>query len=136
MRKRIVALTFSILLLSPGWSWAAENDPHGSGHGSGSGEKHEQTSTDSNMSPDEHQKMQPTDKHEPDMESHNPATEGNHKSGGNDHGSGDSEGGGHGDGKEVRETPPNFKVLGAFAAVNAGFILAGIWNKWIRRRGA
>lgn len=36
----------------------------------------------------------------------------------------------------VVETPPNFKVLGSFGAVNLSFILIGIWNKWIRRKGA
>ncbi len=40
---------------------------------------------------------------------------------------------GHGGGPVV-ETPPNYKALGAFGAINAGFILIGIWNKWFRRK--
>lgn len=44
------------------------------------------------------------------------------------------EGGGHGHG-DVKETQPNYKILGTYGAVNASFILIGIWNKWIRRKG-
>lgn len=46
----------------------------------------------------------------------------------------DEEGGGHGHGPVV-EAPPNFKVLGTYGAVNAAFILIGVWNKWFRRKG-
>ncbi|WP_445492036.1 hypothetical protein [Niallia sp. 03133] len=35
----------------------------------------------------------------------------------------------------VVEAPPNYKVLGAYGAVNLSFILIGIWNKWFRRKG-
>lgn len=35
----------------------------------------------------------------------------------------------------VKETPPNYKVLGTYGIVNLSFILIGIWNKWIRRKG-
>lgn len=35
----------------------------------------------------------------------------------------------------VMETPPNYKVLGTYGAVNAAFIFIGIWNKWFRRKG-
>lgn len=35
----------------------------------------------------------------------------------------------------VKETPPNYKVLGTYGVVNLSFILIGIWNKWIRRKG-
>ncbi|MFB6469449.1 hypothetical protein ACE38V_22195 [Cytobacillus sp. Hz8] len=42
----------------------------------------------------------------------------------------------HGDHHEpVKETPPNYKVLGTYGAVNLSFILIGVWNKWIRRKG-
>lgn len=44
-----------------------------------------------------------------------------------------NEGHGH-DGLPVAETPPNYKVLGVFGTINAGFILFGIWNKWLRRK--
>ncbi|NHC40137.1 hypothetical protein G6549_09150 [Bacillus sp. MM2020_1] len=35
----------------------------------------------------------------------------------------------------VVETPPNYKVLGTYGAVNLLFILIGVWNKWFRRKG-
>jgi hypothetical protein len=35
----------------------------------------------------------------------------------------------------VVEVPPNYKVLGTYGAVNLLFILIGVWNKWIRRKG-
>lgn len=35
----------------------------------------------------------------------------------------------------VVETPPNYKVLGAYGTVNLSFILIGVWNKWFRRKG-
>ncbi|NRD76470.1 hypothetical protein HPT25_03065 [Bacillus sp. BRMEA1] len=38
------------------------------------------------------------------------------------------------EGKTIRETPPNAKVLGTYGAVNASFIVFGIWNKWFRRK--
>lgn len=34
----------------------------------------------------------------------------------------------------IKETPPNAKILGTYGAVNASFILIGIWNKWFRRK--
>lgn len=39
----------------------------------------------------------------------------------------------HGHQGPVIETPPNYKVLGTFGAINLAFILFGIWNKWFRR---
>ncbi|WP_223592138.1 hypothetical protein [Neobacillus bataviensis] len=45
-----------------------------------------------------------------------------------DHESGHSHG-------PVIETPPNYKVLGTYGAVNLAFIAVGIWNKWFRRKG-
>ena len=35
----------------------------------------------------------------------------------------------------VVETPPNYKVLGTYGAVNLSFVLLGVWNKWFRRKG-
>ncbi|WHX98750.1 hypothetical protein [Neobacillus sp. DY30] len=35
----------------------------------------------------------------------------------------------------VVETPPNYKVLGSYGAVNLSFILIEVWNKWFRRKG-
>jgi hypothetical protein len=35
----------------------------------------------------------------------------------------------------VVETPPNYKVLGTYGAVNLSFIMIGVWNKWFRRKG-
>jgi hypothetical protein len=64
---------------------------------------------------------------------------------GRDHGSGsdmegmdmegDSGGEAHDHPAAVVETPPNYKVLGTYGAVNLLFILIGIWNKWFRRKG-
>ena len=34
----------------------------------------------------------------------------------------------------IIETPPNAKVLGTYGAVNAAFIVIGIWLKWFRRK--
>lgn len=36
---------------------------------------------------------------------------------------------------QVVESPPNYKVLGTYGAVNLLFILIGIWNKWFKRKG-
>jgi hypothetical protein len=54
----------------------------------------------------------------------------------------DNEAEAHGDEEEaddhhgpVVETPPNYKVLGSYGAVNLSFILIGVWNKWFRRKG-
>jgi hypothetical protein len=84
----------------------------------------------------------------------------NHDSGsdmeGMDHGSGsDMEGMNHGSGSDMEgmdmesesngeshehheavvETPPNYKILGTYGAVNLSFIIIGVWNKWFRRKG-
>lgn len=34
----------------------------------------------------------------------------------------------------MKETPPNMKILGIYGAVNAAFIIIGVWNKWYRRK--
>lgn len=53
------------------------------------------------------------------------------------HEGGNAAAGGHGHGHgDVTETPPNLPVLGAFGAINAGFILLGVWKKWIGKRGS
>jgi hypothetical protein len=36
--------------------------------------------------------------------------------------------------KPLKETPANAKVLGTYGAVNAAFIMIGVWNKWFRRK--
>lgn len=36
--------------------------------------------------------------------------------------------------KPIKEAPPNAKVLGTYGAVNAAFIIIGVWNKWFRRK--
>ncbi|KKK34336.1 hypothetical protein WQ57_23215 [Mesobacillus campisalis] len=43
--------------------------------------------------------------------------------------------GSHGHGEEIVEEGPNVKVLGIFGAINLSFLLIGVWNKWIRRKG-
>jgi len=47
----------------------------------------------------------------------------------------DSSGAAHDHHAAVVETPPNYKVLGTYGAVNLVFILIGVWNKWFRRKG-
>lgn len=42
--------------------------------------------------------------------------------------------GSHGAHKEVVETPPNTPVLATFGAINAAFLLIGVWNKWFRKK--
>lgn len=84
-----------------------------------------------------HEDMNHDDLDQQDMnhesESHSDA-EGTHSSGDSEGGhEAEAEGGGHGHGPVV-ETPPNYKILGTYGAVNLAFILIGIWNKWFRRR--
>lgn len=45
-----------------------------------------------------------------------------------------SSAGGHGGHENVVETPPNVPVLATFGAINAAFIMLGIWNKWFRKK--
>lgn len=54
-----------------------------------------------------------------------------HGVGQTEHEAGQTEQGHH---EEVAETPPNYKVLGGFAAVNVVFIMIGVWMKWFRRK--
>jgi len=59
-----------------------------------------------------------------------------HKDSGGDMEGMDMGGGGHehGDGKVV-ETPPNGVVLGAFGLINLVFVIVGVWNKFLKRKG-
>lgn len=41
---------------------------------------------------------------------------------------------GHAEEKAVEEGP-NFRILGTFGAINLSFLLMGVWNKRIRRKG-
>lgn len=114
-----IALTAAIagLLLFSGTAMADEqqkNDGHTDGHDTTQVQpaSSAQTSADSsdalshNMTVEEHQNM-------------------NTETG---------ESGEHGHGNVV-ETPPNVPVLSAFAAINAGFLLIGVWNKRFRKKG-
>ncbi|MGG0717142.1 hypothetical protein ABE096_06030 [Robertmurraya massiliosenegalensis] len=56
---------------------------------------------------------------------------GDHSSEGTEGGHEEESEGHHG---PVVETPPNYKVLGTYGAVNLSFILIGVWNKWFRRK--
>jgi hypothetical protein len=47
----------------------------------------------------------------------------------------DMDGGNQNHHGQVVESPPNYKVLGTYGAVNLLFILIGIWNKWFKRKG-
>jgi hypothetical protein len=59
-----------------------------------------------------------------------------HKDSGGDMEGMDMGGGGHehGDGTVV-ETPPNGIVLGTFGLINLVFVIVGIWNKFLKRKG-
>lgn len=83
--------------------------------------------------------------HQEDANSHNDSGANEESEGQTDNsGHGDSEGHddsgahdeseGHGE-AAVQEPGPDYKVLGAFGAVNFTFIIIGIWNKWFRRKG-
>ncbi|MFT8321127.1 MAG: hypothetical protein ABF649_09490 [Bacillus sp. (in: firmicutes)] len=37
--------------------------------------------------------------------------------------------------QDIKETPPNYKVLSVFGAINLLFLVIGFWNKRIRKRG-
>jgi len=109
--KRI-ALTAALagLLLFSGTALADEqqkNDGHSDGHGTTQVQPTANDQQNMNMTPEEHQNM-------------NMGTEGK---------------GGHGSHEDVVETPPNIPVLSTFAAINAAFLLVGIWNKWVRKKG-
>jgi hypothetical protein len=60
------------------------------------------------------------------------SSEENSDGGHSEQGHEEDSGGHHG---PVVETPPNYKILGTFGAVNLSFIFIGVWNKWFRRRG-
>ncbi|MGC5326081.1 hypothetical protein [Brevibacillus sp. SYSU BS000544] len=139
MKRLVVFGSFVLLLMVATPTWAEGQDNHGS----------HPSSEMPGMTNEEHQNMQ----HAPTTEDH--TTEGNstegHSTEGHSTESGDHAGagnehspttdepaaGGHGHGGPVVETPPNWGVLSAFAAINLLFILIGIWNKWtVRKAGA
>jgi hypothetical protein len=94
---------------------AAEDGSHGKSTHSESGENHSTGTTEGGHEEGGHSE---------DEDSHSTgATEDGHE---------EDSGGHHG---PVVETPPNYKILGTYGAVNLSFILIGIWNKWFRRRG-
>ncbi len=87
-----------------------------------------------NMTTEEHSKMSTpaeqhatssTDAHASHGSTGSATSNGTHES---------SSTGGHGSHENVVETPPNLPVLYAFGAVNAAFILIGIWNKRFRKK--
>lgn len=151
MKKIALTAALASLLLFSSTALADEqqkNDGHSNGHAptqvqptAKSGESKANTPTQApaasdaqshNMSMEEHQKMTttnpttlPTDAHQ-NMSSneHQNMSTGTEESGGHGHGSGD-----------VVETPPNIPVLSTFAAINAAFLLIGIWMKWFRKKG-
>lgn len=75
-----------------------------------------------NMTTQEHQSMTTDNKQNTSADEHQGTEGGTEESGGGHHG-------------EVVETPPNIPVLSSFAAVNAAFLLIGIWSKWFRKKG-
>lgn len=126
---KIIALTAALagLLLFSGTAFADEqkkNDGHSDGHGttqvqptSEAGSHNMTTEEHQNVAPDDHQNMNMTPDEHQNMNG------------------GAEQSGGHGGHEDVVETPPNLPVLGTFAAINGAFLLVGIWNKWIRKKG-
>jgi hypothetical protein len=82
---------------------------------------------------DGHSKEVNSEDHQPEgNHSEDDHLEGSHSE---DNSEGDQEEGSGGHHGPVVETPPNYKILGTYGAVNLSFILIGIWNKWFRRKG-
>ncbi|MFX3623324.1 MAG: hypothetical protein ACE3JP_04580 [Ectobacillus sp.] len=130
MKKRLLPLSVALLLAYPGLGLADGN--------------HE-SSGESGHSP-ETQIINPEAEHSHQHEGNsdaNPKTD-SHTSESPTHANADeqetpvsgSEGGEHSHGEPVVETPPNYQILGAFGTVNAGLLLIGLWNKWLRRKVA
>ncbi|WP_423799601.1 hypothetical protein [Neobacillus sp. SAB-20_R2A] len=88
----------------------------GMDHDSGSGDHATMEGMDHGSGSDDHANMDGMD----------------HESGSNGQAT-HEENGGHSHGAVV-ETPPNYKVLGTYGAVNLSFVMIGIWNKWFRRK--
>lgn len=98
------------------------------------------THEEHNMTPEEHQNMSTTtntsttattDEHATMTSEEHASHEGTTDS----HEEGEeSSSGGHGGHENVVETPPNIPVLTTFGAINAAFILFGVWNKWFRKK--
>lgn len=132
MKKWLLPLIVIIFFAYPGLSLATSN--HDSENNGGSSHSSEMP----DMSTQEHNQMQTdssaehSDQHEESLDSHSNA---DHPTSGTDtHTSANSEGGEHSHGTAVVETPPNYRVLGTFGAINAFFLLIGAWNKWFRRK--
>lgn len=142
MKKLFATLAVVSLLTFPNMVMADEGHSNGfsipegftgqtsmNNHGdsSGHGDMH-------NMSPEEHKNMSSGDS---EVMTHEMSPEDHHNMPSETSSNGQveqqEEEHGHGGGPVI-ETPPNYKALGAFGAINAGFILIGIWNKWLRRK--
>jgi hypothetical protein len=78
-----------------------------------------------NMTTEEHKNMT-SDEHS--------STDATHEDANGTHEEEATESGGHGGHENVVETPPNIPVLSTFGAINAAFILFGVWNKWFRKK--
>lgn len=102
--------------------------------GTDSSDSHQDDEEDHSKQAEEHNKQ--AEEHKKQAEEHSKQADGDkevdHADDEDDHAEEEGDDGHHG---PVVETPPNFIILGTFGAVNLGFILIGVWNKWIRRKG-
>lgn len=136
MRKLVAAMAVVSLLTFSATVMAEEEHPASSsvqkGHTEQTPSESHEGSTGHgempNMTPEDHQNM-PSDQTKDMMPEMSPEEHQNIPSETSSEGHGGEHGGG-----PVVEAPPNYKALGAFGAINAGFILIGIWNKWFRRK--
>jgi hypothetical protein len=109
------------------------------GHDDSKPESSEVTETDSETEAEDHSKEAEEQKHSEEAEKH--SNDANSTSDEEENQSSEdkekeheeeADDGHHG---PVVETPPNYKVLGTYGAVNLSFILIGVWTKWFRRKG-
>lgn len=156
MKKIIIVAGLSGLLLFSGTALADEShkDEH-SGHGMTQVQPTAQTPAPAaddahshNMTNEEHQNMSSTTEHanmssdehanmsSDEHSSHSSGTDTQADSAGTHEEPASGGHGSHGSHENVVETPPNVPVLAAFGAINAAFILFGIWNKWFRKKEA
>lgn len=142
MKKCAIAAAVAGLLLFSGTALAAEQnktDEH-SGHGTTqvqpTAKKEESKSPPTptkesaqthNMTPDEHKNMNNTSQEQHQIGDSHGQDSATHE--------GEASSAGHGGHGEVQETPPNIPVLSTFGAINAAFLLYGVWNKWLRKKG-
>ena len=135
MKRWVLPLIVILFFTYPGLGLATSNHDSNNGESSYSSEmpnmnmqEHNQMQTDSSI---EHSNQQEggSDSHS-DVNSFTSGTDTDTHTSTNS----SSEGGEHSHGQPVVETPPNYWVLGTFGAINAGFLLIGVWNKWFRRR--